>query len=682
VKISVIVKCYNTLIRPNHLHVPKKNMAQVKRKAEEDPDELRSAAVGEGKETKQAKKDEEEEQQTVMAGSIFYFMHDDAYGAFNTSAKYTERFLEAAIERFTHSVEIDPKTGKGKFVLSSSKQGMRRLDKEQVNLQLDVMPHILDINWTEMKDGVYLGPALTWIRKFYKDNISKPREHVLWLIDEDRLPSLHEFMMIGVHTLDYTPRVIGRTMIQLMKSYVTGDRKYYGRDHFWMMIYGMLDTIDLVLLRDEANEDWTIQDMLAHIEQTKELASKDAYRSAVIPFLDYVSTWIKANPLDDDTNRFLMALDEKIFGPMKRTAQLYLNRVSNEYFRDWNESWPDLQELLERKADSHLSRLRFLLCPGVEQAVGVDLPSWMLNKDHIKDVPLTKASKFILDMYRSAYSPDAKDRMPIWDNDHDDDKVPLSSRGDLVRLVGVLCMTWQDEHTDGETGRSIFEIKEDGTRIMTVPTIESFMIWLVLVHPYWCKHERVAVIGTDTQNDPSMNEDLEGNRLFMFMKGSRQQWFDNNYDVYKPEGMKTFFYNFLGGRSDDVIVATNKELLEWLVKKHPEYRKKQMDTYLFDTKLGMIQQWVKQTSPETGQEYTVKERKNTYLALGPPERKFSLYEAKQLDPIKKKQTNVPVKPRLPPDMYKHISTFYTQGRAHHNNNKRLLIDSDSESDGD
>jgi hypothetical protein len=634
-------------------------MAQVKRKAEEDPDDLkRAAAAGEGKETKQ-------EEETAQTATIIYFTDDQSYDRLEDSAKDIEQFLEEQLDQFAQRVYIVPKTGKGQFALHPpSSKGTIQLAEEKVDLLLHVDPHLTDAQWKKGKKGTEIAKALDWVREYYEMNIEKPWEQLLWVIDEDRLPDLYKFMR-AEEKVGYKDDFVVHALIQLMKSYVTEDRKYYGRDHFWMMLYGILRVIENALGYEtrRGDEAWSSEAIEESVEEVRESARDDIYRSVAIPFLDYISAWIKGSPSIAANKKFLQTLQETILDPLLDAGRAYLAAI-DRHFKDWNQPHSFPKQLLESKDDKRsglLPLIRFVLSPGVKQAQEAKFPVFMLTEGHPRDVPLTDASKLMLDVYRSGYSSEEHDRIMI--------------RQNTDILVDVLCLAWQDKELDIDKRFDMFTVNDDdGVPLMSIRKIESFMIWLVLVHPYWCKHERVAVIGAQNQDNTVMFHRL--NETETFYKDR------TGLEIPKPEGLKTFFYDWDTDLDVEQTLGYNTELLEWLIKKHPEYRKKQVDTFLFDTNLGMIQRWVTQRSP-AGQEYHVKERKNTYLADGPPERKFDLSKlmAKSLTISDKsgssKKAKVEPKPTLPPNMYTHISKFYTQGKAH---NRRLLVDSDSDSE--
>jgi hypothetical protein len=650
-------------------------MAQVKRKAEEDPDELRRA-VGEGKETKQEAEAvvQQERKKQIEGLDMIYFAPYTYNGNFADQTLRDTVFLAKAVAWFVEKVAIHPKTGKGQFgwVTQQSnltKEGLKRLG--------DFTPHFLDDNGNLTEEGgriQHVADAMMFCKWFYDGFINDTEEPGrVWLIDQSHIRKIRDACM-HAHLEDKTDKMIGRMAVQLMTSYVTGNQKYYTPAHFWMMLCGPLRAIVTAFAREERDSDdgelgWSSVGVLDEVHFVVNVVP-DGHPT--FPFLKYITEWLEKEPPIDVIKEFVTVLEEQIINPLLEQGSPIL--VDNEDFLlKWNN--PKEHKLKEYKVNGDfLPMLKFVLNPCVKYAMEAGLSAQMVYEGQAKDAPFSADAMFVLDMYKATHSPNVKDRIPIvtekkTDEDEDEeDEDDETSEKDRKTLARVLGFAWMEN----ENAEDVIWLEEDGVFIHR-NLIEGFLGWLVLSHPFWCTQGRVAIIGKRLDPLGPLDRDQ---RLFQFLLETDIFHGSGLYGtaafsrhIMQPRGLLKFYYDWdvkLLETNPVQVLDKNKALFEWLIKKHPDYRQKQVDAYLFDANLGTVQTDVKKISPITGDLYWGKERKNTYRAIGPVARKFRLSKPQDNNPTSGKEKQAKVsESSLPDEIYEHISTFYTQGRMLH-----------------
>ena len=610
-------------------------------------------------ETKNVKPTAEEKE---LAAQIKREQDQDLFGIYfmanGSDVKFTSQQLHAAVHSFAKKIRMHRRTGKGSFSSSSSSDSKETKTLLDDITDLPISFFVLSKQPLYVKTNVGIKEGIDFIWKYYKSVIKRHLQSRLWVINQTHVAKLSE--LVGFdwdgEPDDHDEFDIQRdkeshpthVLMLAILGVVTGQRRFFGRDHFWLILHDGMFTLrewirDLINNEEGDEELW---ESVSLLNSFSEVARSQSGPCAT--FAKYlVARFIFSSSSADANVEFLMSVLADVLDPLLEESLTVLRRSSN---RVW---WWQMDEPMWRASDLEedpkiLPLVRFLLQPNTENRLGAELPvSFELNDADSKanrELLVNAHNEAVLAYYKAAYTDQANDR--AW--------LTL----DLLEYMAA-----------SASNMRLFAI-ENQKWVMPPSTIDALILYSLLAHPDWCKNEQIAIVGRRDAEDSEA--------LFNRLMDEKYLWEDQYEAVALPPEVQVFEFNL-----DDLEdFKTNQHFYEWVIKKHPVYRRKLIDTFLFDTPLGQIRPWVERSSSD-GHVFVGKGEKATYRVVPKkaPDRplgdKFGLYverkkditenedEEKEENRLKSKRLKLrlPVAKELPDDIYRLISEFHIKGKV-------------------
>jgi hypothetical protein len=598
-------------------------MAQLKRKAEEDllPRE----------ETKQQRQQLPSNKQKL---EIIFFVPEDDYGYDDLDSRLQDRYAEMiqwGLAELADHIQIDPRTGKGKFYEVEDMKKMTLLEDANRNSQRDpltfynekddkdksvfITPFISAemLSRSEEDQLVTMKETLELAREFCKNQLlrryGKQNAERVWMVDQSHIAALRPLVYESSH-MHQCDCVMLSLIVDHARASGSSRRQSFHQGHFWTSMFAFIGDVRSMLARIDDELNWVRPGDLDNLDVELKTAPLIQLLTSAFnnggpknsdwlykPLFEYTLNWLRSvAPLTrgrlTEFSTVLWRITKTIFAVSDNHAADAVRRTKE--FRTTNldkpEQWiPARKEVLVEMRRN----FAFLLCPGAKEAIDVDLPEFMMIPE-MKSVQPSDHAKFALEFFDHVHGIRSDKQ--------------FADLADAAQVAKLLQYTVLGMDPDGilfsasvPSSEGLHEEEEHHALAVVTTTL----LWMLLADEYWPQADRVAIV-SDTKNSGFFNNLVAYDKKLPFEYESSRF-----YKIVVPNTIRKFLVNW----TQDATVKEMLPFLEWLLKKHPRYRRVQAETYLFDSPLGVIQQDAyEQDFRDANKLIVTRERKNTYKA--------------------------------------------------------------------